>query len=101
MTKAAKVDSLTVRFAALLKALGMHRRGIGFYTLRHTFRTLADETNDQHAIHLIMGHAIPGMSGIYVEEIGVERLRKVVNHVRSRLWPRRRSEARNENRVIR
>jgi hypothetical protein len=34
-----------------------------------------------------MGHAIPGMSGIYVEEIGVERLRKVVNHVRSKLWP--------------
>jgi integrase len=86
-TTAGHTDELSVRFAALLKSLGIHRSGLGFYTLRHTFRTWADETNDQHAIHLVMGHAIPGMSGIYVEEIGVERLRKVVNHVRSKLWP--------------
>ena len=86
--RAANTDELSGRFAALLKSLGIHRPGKGFYTLRHTFRTWADETNDQHAIHLVMGHAIPGMSGIYVEEIGVERLRKVVNHVRSKLWPK-------------
>jgi integrase len=31
--------------------------------LRHIFRTWADEVRDQHAIHRIMGHTIPGMSG--------------------------------------
>jgi len=86
-TKAAKVDALTVHFAALLTSLGIHRRGIGFCTLGHTFRTWADETHDQRAIHRIMGHAIPGMSGIYVEEISLDRVRAVVDYVRRKLWP--------------
>jgi integrase len=84
---AANVDELSARFCALLKSLGIHRTGIGFYTLRHTFRTWADESHDQHAIHRIMGHALPCMSGIYVEEIGLERLRAVADHVRRKLWP--------------
>lgn len=84
--KTANIDELSARFAALLKSLGLHRAGIGFYVLRHTFRTWADEMHDQHAIHRIMGHAIPGMSGIYVEEIGLDRLRAVVDHVRHKLW---------------
>ncbi|MBU0719221.1 MAG: hypothetical protein KJ749_13300, partial [Planctomycetes bacterium] len=87
--KVTHIDRLGSWFDELLTGLKLKRRGIGFYTLRHTFRTWADETNDQHAIHVIMGHAIPGMSGIYIEEIGMERLRKVVNHVRSKIWPRR------------
>jgi integrase len=88
--KVTHVDRLGDWFDELLAEKKLKRRGIGFYTLRHTFRTWADETNDQHAIHVVMGHAIPGMSGIYVEEIGVERLRRVVAHVRSKLWARRR-----------
>jgi hypothetical protein len=34
-----------------------------------------------------MGHAIPGMSGLYIEDIGLDRLRAVVEHVRQKLWP--------------
>jgi len=83
----ANLDRLSHEFIDLLEALGLKRRGIGFYTLRHTFRTWADETRDQHAIHRIMGHTLPGMSGIYVEEIGLDRLRAVVNHVRLKLFP--------------
>jgi integrase len=67
----------------------------GFYALRHTFRTVADEANDQHAIHRIMGHSLPGMSGHYVERIGLDRLLAVTEHVRAWLlggwscpWPR-------------
>ncbi len=86
VTTVTNIDALHARFASLLKSLGLKRPGIGFYTLRHTFRTWADESHDQHAIHRIMGHAIPGMSGIYVQEIGLDRLRAVVGHVREKLF---------------
>ena len=84
--KVVPVDAIRQEFDKLLRRLGFKRKGIGFYTLRHTFRTWADEVPDQHAIHRIMGHTIPGMSGIYVERIGLDRLRAVVNHVRSKLF---------------
>jgi len=83
--KVVNVDTVGEQFEILLRKLNLKRKGIGFYTLRHTFRTWADEVRDQHAIHRIMGHTIPGMSGIYVEEISLDRLRAVVNHVRSKL----------------
>ena len=84
--KVISVDSIVVTLNKLLKQLGIKRKGLGFYTLRHTFRTWADEVNDQHAIHRIMGHAIPGMTGIYVERIGLDRLRAVVDHVHKKLF---------------
>ncbi len=79
-------DAVGKHFNKLLVQLGLKRKGVGFYTLRHTFRTLADEVRDQHAIHRIMGHVIPGMSGVYVERISLERLRAVVDHVHATLF---------------
>lgn len=87
-------QAIILEFGKLLQRLGLKRRGLGFYALRHTFRTWADETHDQHAVHRIMGHAIPGMSGVYVEEIGLDRLRAVVDHVRGKLWPTRKNRGR-------
>jgi integrase len=84
--KVVPVDAIGEEFNKLLKKLGLKRKGRGFYALRHTFRTWADEVRDQHAIHRIMGHAIPGMSGIYVEKIELHRLRAVVDHVRRKLF---------------
>ena len=80
------MDAIGQEFDKLIRRLGLKRKGLGFYTLRHTFRTWADEVPDQHAIHRIMGHAIPGMSGIYVERIALNRLRAVVSHVRNKLF---------------
>ncbi len=79
-------QALSAEFGKLLIRLGLKRPGVGFYALRHTFRTWADETKDQHAVHRIMGHAIPGMSGVYVEEIKLDRLRAVVDHVRGKVF---------------
>jgi len=84
--KVVSVDAIGEEFGKLLNRLGLKRKGLGFYALRHTFRTWADEVRDQHAIHRIMGHAIPGMSGIYVERIELHRLRAVVDHVRNKLF---------------
>jgi len=86
--KGSRTDAVGQEFNKLLTRLALKRAGIGFYALRHTFRTWADETRDQHAVHRIMGHAIPGMSGIYIEEISLDRLRAVTDHVRMKLFGR-------------
>lgn len=79
-------DCLARAFRRLVHRLGLTRRGRNFYGLRRTFRTLADDHPDQHAIHRIMGHTFPGMSDIYVAEISIERLRAVVDHVRAKVF---------------
>lgn len=72
----------------LLRKLGINgRKRLGFYTLRHTFRTIADESKDQPAVDFIMGHEVPHMSAVYRETISDERLRAVVDHVRKWLFP--------------
>ncbi len=53
------------------------------YTLRHVFRTLADEVKDPAAIDLIMGHADDSMAGTYREKIADQRLIAVTDHVRT------------------
>jgi integrase len=69
-----------------MKAAGVHNAGIGFYTLRHVFRTVADGAKDQVAANAIMGHADASMAGAYRERIEDDRLRAVVSHVRQWLY---------------
>jgi integrase len=71
----------------LLKKLHINgRKGLGFYTLRHTFRTIADEAKDQPAADFIMGHVRDDMASVYRERIADERLRAVADHVRAWLY---------------
>ena len=77
---------MTIQFTLLLKALGLHRAGVGFYTLRHVFRTVADAARDSVAIDLIMGHSDPSMGGHYRERIEDGRLKAVGQHVRQWLF---------------
>jgi integrase len=81
-----RTDGVSVQFGALLKRAGLHRAGIGFYTLRHVFRTVADAARDPVAIDLIMGHADPSVGGHYRERIDDSRLRAVAEHVRQWLF---------------
>lgn len=57
-------------------------RGQGFYSLRHTFRTIADSTKDFPAIHLIMGHGDGSVDALYREHIDDTRIQFVTAHVR-------------------
>jgi hypothetical protein len=59
--------------------------GIEFYRLRRTFRTVADETRETMAIHLIMGHAksSTNMDHVYVQEVIDKRLEFVAEYVRA------------------
>jgi integrase len=78
---------LSREFGKLLHKLGINGRyRLGFYTLRHTFRTVADEAKDQPAADYIMGHEAPHMSSHYREGISGERLRVVGDHVRAWLF---------------
>jgi integrase len=86
--KAIADSPLSKEMAKLLRRLGINgRKGLGFYTLRHTFRTIADESKDQPAADFIMGHEVPHMSSVYRETISDARLRAVVEHVREWLFP--------------
>jgi integrase len=75
--------------AKLLKALGIQREGLSFYALRHTFETVAGETDRQIAVDYIMGHTprSDDMSAVYRERISDERLRAVTDYVRGWLFP--------------
>ena len=65
----------------LLDQLKLHRPGLGFYALRHTFETIAGGSRDQVAVNHIMGHADQSMAEVYREHIEDDRLVAVTDHV--------------------
>jgi integrase len=71
----------------LMRQCGVHRAGLGGYTMRHVFRTVADSARDPVAIDLIMGHSDHTMGAVYRERVDDARLDAVVAHVRRWLWP--------------
>jgi len=80
-------NTLAKEMGKLLRELRINgREGLGFYTLRHTFRTVADEAKDQPACDFIMGHEIPHMSSVYRETLSNERLKAVSDYVRKWLF---------------
>lgn len=80
---AVTIDGISLEFGKLMRAVGVHTPGRGFYALRHTFRTVADEVRDRPAVDLIMGHENSrDVSTNYIERIGDGRLRQVTEHVR-------------------
>jgi integrase len=79
-------DAVGKEFAKVLVALGLKRSRRSFYSLRHTFATIAGNSTDNHAVCVIMGHKIPGMIGNYVERFEAGRLRHVADMVRAWLF---------------
>jgi integrase len=79
-------DAPAKETAKLLKALGLKRPGLGFYTLRHVMETVGGEAKDQVALDHLMGHARDDMASVYRKRISDDRLRAVTDHVRRWLF---------------
>ena len=81
-------NPVTKEARKLLDKTQLHRRGLGFYTLRHVFETIAGEGRDQVAVDVIMGHADDSMASHYRERISDQRLEDVAVFVRNWLFRR-------------
>ena len=81
-------NPISTEFGRLVRRLGIHRPGLGFYALRHTFQTVGGGTKDEPAISAIMGHIAKAsdMAAQYREQIDDARLREVTDHVHAWLF---------------
>src|SRR5262249_59014311 len=87
--KDTSTNPVSQEFGKLLRSLHINgRNGLGFYTLRHSHRTVGDEVKDQPAADFIMGHARDDMASVYRERISNERLKAVTDQVRAWLFPK-------------
>lgn len=80
-----RTDEVTVLFKRLLTKVGIiGRKGVGFYSLRHTFATIGLQTGDRDAVKSLMGHAFGDVLALY-DEAGPSdaRLKAVTQHVRA------------------
>lgn len=79
-------SALGHEFGKVLDRLGLHREGVGFYGLRHTFQTIADQIGDYLATRKVMGHSDGSISDAYRERFPDSRLVAVSDHVRAWLF---------------
>lgn len=88
-----RTDLIGKAFSDLLKTLGINGRR-GFYALRHTFQTIAEDSRDLPAVKFVMGHVDDSMSGVYRERISDERLEAVAATVHDWLFPPKKRKGR-------
>jgi integrase len=81
-------DSIGLMFRRVLINLGLYRSGIGFYSLRRSFATVASNSLDQIAVDAIMGHSPrhSDMPALYRQRVSDSRLEAVANYVRQWLF---------------
>jgi integrase len=88
MSERSHQDYVSSQFRGVLRELNINsRRGLGFYSLRHTFATIALQAGDRDAVRYLMGHAAHDMLSAY-DETGPsdERLKRVTDYVRRWLF---------------
>jgi integrase len=86
--KTSRTDYVSRDFSKLLHTLHINsRKGLGFYSLRHTLATIGLQVRDRDAVKAIMGHVEGDVLATY-DEAGPsdERKTAVVNHVRTWLF---------------
>lgn len=82
-----KNDELSKKFRKITKSLKLRRRGLSFYSLRHTAAEWAADTPGvgKTGVKLLLGHAEQEMWGKYVTKTP-KRLQTAVDAVRRRLF---------------
>lgn len=80
-----RTDLVKNHWTEAKRKLGVKWPG-GFSSLRHTYRTIADDAGDQPAANYSMGHAQTDMADNYRHEISDARLTRVASHVRGWLF---------------
>lgn len=84
--------SISRNFQGALQTVGAQRAGASFYSLRHSFATVAREANDDAAVRIIMGHVDDSiLDENYTHRFPRERLDTVSEHVRQWLFGGRKS----------
>jgi integrase len=83
---AGSASAVSHEFGKLLKRLEIVRPGVGFYSLRHSFRTVADAVHDLNAIRTVMGHTDDSIDATYTHAIADARIEAVTDHVRAWLF---------------
>lgn len=73
--------AISKSFTKLTKQMDLHRRGRGFYTLRHVVETIGGECRDQVAVDHVLGHDNGHIAGTYRERISDERLEAVADTI--------------------
>jgi hypothetical protein len=84
--KSVPIDTIAAKFRKLILRLKL-TNGRGFYALRHTFQTVAEDSLDFPAVKHVMGHKDQSISRKYREQISDDRLKAVTEVVRQWLWP--------------
>ena len=75
-------DGVAKEFAKLMTVVKLSRPGLSFYSLRHTFRTVADNCLDPVACGIVMGHTDNSMAANYRSSVSEQRVRTVCEYVR-------------------
>jgi integrase len=89
LSATSRTDGVSVRFGRLLRKLDINgRKGLGFYSLRHTFATIGLQTGDRDAVKALMGHSYGDVLALY-DQAGPsdERLKAVTDHILEWLGP--------------
>lgn len=82
-------DAVSLEMAKLRKAVGVFRRGVGFYSLRHVTQTIGEQLPGVNpvTIKVVMGHADHTISAKYREQYDRSQVKAVCQHVREWLFP--------------
>jgi integrase len=84
---AGRHNPISKGFADLATEAKVKRVNLTYYSLRHTYQTVADEALDFVATQIVMGHKRSSISDNYRGRISDQRLEAVTEHVRQWLFP--------------
>jgi integrase len=84
-------NAVSITFCRTVKKAAL--KGVSFYRLRHTFKTLGKRARDRDALNLCMGHKTNSVEeGYDHEQIPFKRVIRVARKVHRRLWPKPRKQ---------